>query len=459
MWGINLINQISNEIKETIKEFSSFFSYLSISFEDACYTSIQGTRSSDNDNSDFVTSRDTGYILTFRYSSTPQYYYSANSLDEIINYLKKVTLNLLNEKNYKKSEFKLLHCDNLKRANEFLKITKAAKLNFIEQVDILAKDYNLILDKFNYYDRTKIIISINSYKEEIRQIQLNAGFYANVFLRNEEQQFFSLPVSVANYEEQIDINDIEIRFKESSEVLKKLHLDSANVPNGKFDVILSPELAGTIIHETIGHLSEADNFHNQILELNTLVSNKNLTVEDIPMECPGFKYDDEGILCKKKTLIYRGRFVGLLNNKSTSDNDLYGNGRSVNYRFFPICRMRQTLVQPGTFSLQELFHKLDNGLYLIGYSSGNTFEGYFNIKSTYGFYIKNGEISSIIPGVNITGTTKDLLNNITLIGNDLTLIRDAGGCDKEGQNGLPNEMKSPSLLIKNLQIGEDIEYV
>jgi TldD protein len=453
MWN----QQIKERIRNILKRFESYFSYISIRYENATYTTIKGP---DFSLKEIGTSYETGYALTVKYNNQ-SYHFSLHHEKDIYHCLE----NLINKNSIQKDNIsrknnlqKINYCDDIHRLISFRKVNHTEKIEFINQIYKLLSNYNLILQPFNYFDCSKNVVFIDTDEKSIDQVQIYKGFYAEALLEDDIDSGFAIPISLGSYDGLINLSDVEEKIKTAQQVLNKLITNGVEPPSGVFDVILSPELSATLIHEVVGHISEADTFYNNILKLGSKVSIDELNVSDVPMESKGFQYDDEGTKSTNKIIIKNGYFTGLLHSKKTSDTNLSGNGRAVSYRFPPICRMKQTYIEPGKSSLDEMFRNLNNGLYLVGYRGGNVFEGKFNIQSAYGFYVENGQLTSVFPSVSIHGYAEEVLKQINLIGNDLELIRDAGGCDKHDQYNLPNEMKSPSLLIKNLMIGDNVKY-
>lgn len=453
MWN----QQIKERIRNILKRFESYFSYISIRYENAAYTTIKGP---DFSLKEVGTSFETGYALKVKYNNK-FYHFSLNNEKDIYHCLEDlINKNSIQKENIssKNTHQKLNYSDDILRLTSFRKVNHTEKIEFINQIFKLSSNYNLILQPFNYFDCSKNVIFIDTDEKSIDQVQIYSGFYAEAFLEDEIDSGFAIPISIGSYDGFINLSDVEEKIKTVQQVLIKFIINGVEPPSGVFDVILSPELSATLIHEVVGHISEADTFYNNILKLGSKVSVDELNISDVPMECIGFQYDDEGTRSRNKTIIKNGYFTGLLHSKYTSDSHLSGNGRAVSYRFSPICRMKQTYIEPGKSSLDEMLRNLNNGLYLVGYRGGNVFEGKFNIESAYGYYVENGKLTSVFPGVSINGNAEEVLKQIKIIGNDLELIRDAGGCDKHDQYNLPNEMKSPSLLIKNLMIGDNVIY-
>jgi len=66
--------------------------------------------------------------------------------------------------------------------------------------------------------------------------------------------------------------------------------------------------------------------------------------------------------------------------------------------------------------------------------------------------IENGKISYPVKGATLIGNGPEVLNHVSMIGNDLRLDSGIGVCGKEGQS-LPVGVGQPSMRIEGLTVG------
>ena len=66
--------------------------------------------------------------------------------------------------------------------------------------------------------------------------------------------------------------------------------------------------------------------------------------------------------------------------------------------------------------------------------------------------IENGKITYPVKGATLIGNGPEVLNHVSMIGNDLRLDSGIGVCGKEGQS-LPVGVGQPSLKIEGLTVG------
>lgn len=239
-------------------------------------------------------------------------------------------------------------------------------------------------------------------------------------------------------------------------------LDAKTPPSGDFPVILDPELAGVFIHEALGHASEADIIlqNDSILKgkLGQKIGSELVTVIDDASIETGFgyyPYDVEGTKSEKTTLVENGVFKSVLSSRETAskvgDGESSGNARSsVSNK--PLVRMSNTYIKPGDSSFDELIEDLPNGIYLKGSRGGqvDTGKGIFQFNAVEAYNIENGELGTHLRDVSLSGTTLDILNNITGVGSDFNLS--VGFCGKDGQT-VPVGDGGPHIRVSKATVG------
>ncbi len=239
-----------------------------------------------------------------------------------------------------------------------------------------------------------------------------------------------------------------------------IELLSAKTPKaGTYPVILDQELAGVFIHEAVGHAVEADH----VLEGNSILSEKIgkqiasplVTVYDDPSlhEYGYYPFDDEGAESKRTTLIDNGMLMSFLHSRETAGK-LGGESRNSRAQGYarPVIRMSNTFIAPGGMKFDEMLSELKNGIYLKGSRGGqvNPGEGIFQFNSERGFIIENGEITTPLRDVSLSGDTLEILNNVSRVGNDLEM--NSGRCGKAGQL-VPVSDGAPHILVTRATVG------
>ncbi len=243
-----------------------------------------------------------------------------------------------------------------------------------------------------------------------------------------------------------------------------LQLRAPKVKAGRYTVIADPALTGVFIHEAFGHLSEADDVYEnkklqELMTLGAVYGSAKLNVYDtgLRMGSRGYlKYDDEGVPTERTYLIEAGRLVGRLHSRETAGamrEKPTGNARALSYRFPPICRMRDTCVEAGDVTFEEMIEDIDLGVYAINANGGETWHELFTFGAERGYMIRKGKIAEMVRDVALSGNVFTTLKNIDAIGSDQTLHNGPGGCGKGGQCPLPVSEEGPHIRIRDVIIG------
>ena len=260
--------------------------------------------------------------------------------------------------------------------------------------------------------------------------------------------------------EAISNTDIEKFGREIGQKAVRL-LNAESAPSGKFQIIADPNLTGVFIHEALGHAVEGDLIlqNDSILKdnLGSKIGSDIVNIYDDASLKDGFgyyPYDVEGVKTKPNHLVENGKLISLLNSRETASKlnmQSSGNARSI-IADQPIVRMSNTYLQPGDMSFEELIEDINDGIYLKGSRGGqvDTGKGIFQFNAAEGFKIENGEISTPLRDVSLSGNILETLNNVDAIGNDFELS--VGFCGKDGQTA-PVGDGGPHTRILNALVG------
>ena len=232
-------------------------------------------------------------------------------------------------------------------------------------------------------------------------------------------------------------------------------LDAKSPIGGQFSIIADPKLAGTLIHEALGHACEADLVLSKesILKekMNKEIALPNINVIDDPSMGQGKKLglpyeifgsyfiDDEGIPSQKTTIIENGVLKNFLHNLETSSRmDLLpnGHGRASSSSARPQVRMGFTYIEPKDWNVEELIQETKNGIlcedFLYGYTNPTT--GNFQFKCKFSYKIENGEKKELMRDVALSGMILEVLKKISAVGDKNTFGHSSGICGKGGQS-------------------------
>ena len=221
-----------------------------------------------------------------------------------------------------------------------------------------------------------------------------------------------------------------------------LQLEGKNPRNGSFPCILGPRVVGTLAHEALGHLAEADLTLNSSFngKLGEKVASDNVTMVDAPVKgtFTALKYDDEGVPMQHLDIIKNGVFAGLLTDREYAERTgqpVCGASRAENFLVPPLIRMRNTFFDKGDYTTEELFEDIDVGYYCVDYRGGEAqLDSSFQVGVQEAFEIKNGEIGEPIKDLSISGIATEALFLIDGVGKEVGF--EEGYCGKGQRMGV-----------------------
>ncbi len=232
--------------------------------------------------------------------------------------------------------------------------------------------------------------------------------------------------------------------------------------SGRFTVIADPRLAGVFAHEAVGHACEADSViaGESILagKLGKKLGSNLVSIFDDSTVDGAWgteKYDDEGVLTKKRLLIEKGILKGYIHNKESAlelDMEPNGGARAQNFSHRPIVRMSNTYIAKGDYSFKEMLEDINKGVYLKASRGGqvDTAKGTFQFNAEEAYLIQKGKLTTPLLDVSLSGLTLETLHNIDAIGKDFDWSM--GFCGKSGQ-AVPVGDASPHVRIRNALVG------
>jgi len=313
-----------------------------------------------------------------------------------------------------------------------------------------------------YFDRIRSLWFGNSEGSLVHQGRLDIGGAVRpIASRGGDTQMYGASFGSSNDYGIVDGLEKEVEKAARIAVEK---LDAPKVKGGAYTVILDPKLAGVFIHEAFGHLSEADNVYEDkklrdIMTFGREFGRPLLNVYDSGLDegVRGYLvYDDEGVPTEKTHLIREGKLVGRLHSRETAGKmgeRPTGSARCMDYRYAPIPRMRNTVIEAGDATFDGMIADVDLGVYCISAQGGQTNGEMFTFSSANAYMIRNGKVAEIVRDATLTGNVFETLKNIDAVGDDLEMSDGPGGCGKAGQFPLAVTDGSPHIRIRNVVIG------
>jgi len=220
-------------------------------------------------------------------------------------------------------------------------------------------------------------------------------------------------------------------------------LKAPRIPGGLATLILSPAMVGLLSHEAIGHTVEADFVLSGSVaqgKLGHTVASPLVSLCDsgflpqLPHAGGSLLVDDEGVPTQNTVIIENGILKSYLHNRESAAAfgvAPTGNARAWLYQDEPLIRMRNTYVQPGNQSLQEIIESTEEG-YLVDCPLGGQADatGEFMFGAQKVMKIEKGKIKHMYRGATVSGQAFDVLRSVDAVSKEFHLDLGAGYCGK-----------------------------
>jgi len=243
-----------------------------------------------------------------------------------------------------------------------------------------------------------------------------------------------------------------------------VNLEARPAPAGPMTIVLGPGWPGILLHEAIGHGLEGD-FNRKGSSafagcIGERVAAKGVTVVDdgtLQGRRGSLNIDDEGNPTQCTTLIEDGILKGYIQdtmNARLMKMPVTGNARRESFAHLPMPRMTNTYMLGGDKDPGEILASVKNGLYAVNFGGGQVdiTNGKFVFSASEAYMIENGKLSYPVKGATLIGNGPDVLNRVSMIGNDMRLDSGVGVCGKEGQS-VPVGVGQPTLRLDGITVG------
>jgi TldD protein len=234
------------------------------------------------------------------------------------------------------------------------------------------------------------------------------------------------------------------------------------IDGGMMPVILGNGFGGVIFHEACGHPLETEAVRKNASpfagKMGQQIAQPVLTaIDDGTLEhrWGSFNIDDEGLPAQRTVLIENGILKTFLADRIGAAQvgiARTGSGRRESYKFAPVSRMRNTYIDRGPHTVEEMIASIDYGLYAkkMGGGSVNPATGEFNFAVQEGYVIRHGVIAEPVRGATLIGKGHEVLPRISMVGDDLELA--AGMCGASS-GWVPAAVGQPTLKIDSILVG------
>jgi TldD protein len=246
--------------------------------------------------------------------------------------------------------------------------------------------------------------------------------------------------------------------------MAEVNLAAIAAPAGLMPVVLGSGWPGVLLHEAVGHGLEGDfnrkgasTFSGRVGEQ---VAAKGVTVIDdgtMNDRRGSLSVDDEGVKTQRNVLIEDGILKGYMQDKhnaSLMGEAPTGNGRRESYAHLPMPRMTNTYMLGGEYQPEEIIATVEKGVYAPNFGGGQVdiTSGKFVFSTSEAYLIENGKVTSPIKGATLIGNGPEVMQKVSMIGNDLSIDQGIGVCGKDGQS-VPVGVGQPTLKIDELTVG------
>lgn len=209
-------------------------------------------------------------------------------------------------------------------------------------------------------------------------------------------------------------------------------------------VVTNPHFNTLLVHEIVGHPTEADRvlkmetayagrswffqgFDNN--QLGKQVASKLVSAYSNPLtEGYGhYKYDAEGVLAKRVSLIENGILKGFMNSRETAailNQEPNGSMRATDPVLVPIIRMTNTVFANGDRNPDEIIAEVKDGYYIANHKIPSISESRENFRITAQkvYRIEDGKLTKLYRSGGITADSRDFLMSIDAVGNDSAIF-------------------------------------
>ncbi len=239
-------------------------------------------------------------------------------------------------------------------------------------------------------------------------------------------------------------------------------LGAAPCPSGEMPVVIGNGFGGVIFHEACGHLLEttsvakkASVFHDKMGEMiaNPVVN----AVDDgtLANEWGSINIDDEGLETQRTQLIKDGKLTSFMVDRMGGMKTGFeptGSGRRESYKFAPTSRMRNTFIEPGDSSIDDMIGSVERGIYAkkMGGGSVQPGTGEFNFAVQEAYLIENGKITTPLKSATLISTGPKVLKEISMVGSDFALA--AGMCGSVS-GAVPTTVGQATLKVDSILVG------
>ena len=372
---------------------------------------------------------------------------------------------------FSKEDFHRVYYE-VKMKKNFQDLAPEEKMELLKKIEEEVKDtdVNVPMRFLEYSDEVWHKIFINSEGAYVESVipRVSVVYNLVVFENNQVEQAPFVERGFSGGFELIEKDEPWERAVKDVKALKKLIYEGRSPPEGKVDIVISPEVAGIAVHESVGHPYELDrimgreaaqageSFVKPTMLGERIGSDMVNVVEDptIPNSWGFYLYDDEGVKARPRYLIKNGLINEfLMNREYAAKIGMHSNAaaRAISYKREPIVRMANTYLAPGDYSFEELIEDIKLGVYMVSFNEWNIDDRRYQQRyiGREAYLIENGELKEPVKRPILEITTKGLWSSVDAVGKEVEYYPGTCGKGEPGQ-GVPVWMGGAPARLRNI---------
>jgi TldD protein len=343
-------------------------------------------------------------------------------------------------------------------------IGQSAKLDLLRQSDIKARSVSSKISQVSV-SAADVVSHIEIFNSEglyVRDHRARTRYNLNVTAGDGEQKISAheAPGALGGFEflETIVVDDIAVKTAERALSM----LGAGYIEGRKMPVVMGNGFGGVIFHEACGHPLETESVRRKASpfcdKLDQPIAHEKVTAIDdgtLAGVWGSLNIDDEGMATQKTVLIEKGILKNYMSDRVGAQEvgvPRTGSARRESYKYAPVSRMRNSYIDAGIDSFEDMITKANNGLFAkkMGGGSVNPATGEFNFAVEEGYEIKNGKIIRPVRGATLIGKGHEILPRISMVGAD---AEKAAGMCGASSGSVPVTVGQPTLLVDEILVG------
>lgn len=354
-----------------------------------------------------------------------------------------------------------------KPQNPLTSISETDKISLLQKINqyIHEKDPRVIQASINLAAEYQIIFILGSDGHQAADVRPLVRFNINVVLEENGRRETAYAGGGGRYDYHYFFeNNLAFHFADEALHHATINLKAIPAPAGTMPVVLGPGWPGVLLHEAVGHGLEGDFNRKGISaysgKLNQRVASELCTVVDngtLPNRRGSMNIDDEGVQTQNTVLIEKGilrQYMMDKRNAQLMGVNSTGNGRRESYAHMPIPRMTNTYLLAGESDPEDIIRSVKKGVYAVNFAGGQVdiTSGKFVFSTSEAYLIEDGKITAPVRGATLIGNGPEVLQKVSMVGNNLQLDPGIGTCGKDGQ-GVPVGVGQPTVKVDELTVG------